>query len=118
MDILIPDSIEVVVKTSNKDGVYCKQSSVHIDLNIQGREFPIKFIHERKLYSDFFFHHDFNLVKSNFIFFFKTPAGVWYNYSSLKDLFTFIGYTVDETIFSDLFSKLKEKSKIEEHEVL
>jgi len=116
MELQIPEFHQVNSRVSKSLGIFCKHSSVDLEITIQDRSFPIKLTLERKAYSDYFYHQDSSLLKSEYIFYLKTLSGTWYPFSTLNALFTFIGYQIKEELFSKILLDLELSSefKLEE----
>lgn len=101
-----------------KNGYLFKRSSVSMSIVANGVEYPIKLTHESKALSDFHFHRKEELIQTTFIFYVCTPAGVWYNFTTLESLFQFLGLIYDKIIISeDVLSELKKQSKFSQNEL-
>jgi hypothetical protein len=101
-----------------KDGYLFKRSCVSLSIVANGVEYPIKLTHESKAFSDFHFHKKEELIQTTFIFYVCTPAGVWYNFSTLENLFQFLGLIYDKMVISeDMLLELKEQSKFSQNEL-
>ena len=58
MELQIPEFHQVNSRVSKSLGIFCKHSSVDLEITIQDRSFPIKLTLERKAYSDYFYHQE------------------------------------------------------------
>ncbi len=101
-----------------KDGYLFKRSCVSMSLVANGVEYPIKLTHESKAFSDFHFHKNEALIKTTFIFYVCTPAGVWYNFTTLENLFQFLGLMYDQKVIGDeVLAELVAQSKFSQNEL-
>lgn len=108
----------IVATFTPKDGYLFKRSSLSLTIVANGVDYPVKMTHESKAFSDFHFHKNESLIQTAFIFYVCTPAGVWYNFTTLENLFQFLGLTYNnKDISEDVLSELKEHSKFSKNEL-
>lgn len=117
MDNKLPEIGVVNVKLTKDNGVFKKSSSVSIKVYIKDKPISLIFSHERKAYSDFFFHRNPSLIKSSFIYYIKNDSGTWYHYDSIQQIENFIGIKFSSEINPGVLKVLEESSVFSDNEL-
>ncbi len=108
----------IEVKSSLQSGYRVKSASLKVSLNHNNNDHQIIILHESKAFSDYNFHKDISLIQHNFVFFFKTLSGTWYNFPTIEDMFQFIGIPYHDNLIScNVINDVKLASEFSEDEL-